>query len=131
MKVHHIGYLVKNMSEAVVDFQLLGYTVSSEAVCDNLRDIDICFMSNNETNIELIVPHQSCKNFSSLRKKIGNAPYHICYISEDFENDLEVLQEKGFLLIDSPKPAVAISNRNVAFLMSDSIGLIELLEGEE
>lgn len=77
---------------------------------------------------ELVTPDDDCNLFSKSSKKLGARPYHICYECENFFDKIEELQTQGFLLIQPPQIAPAIDNRNVAFLYSNSIGLIELVE---
>ena len=81
MRVHHIGYLVSDMSGAMQEFRRLGYDVQQGAMFDPLRQINICFMNNGSTLVELIEPAEGCRLFTKLHKKIGNAPYHIGYIT--------------------------------------------------
>ena len=135
MKVHHTGYYVKNISEAITEFKKLGYQVATDCVHDESRKISIQFLKHNSTRgrvdnslIELVAPDEDCEIFSKSSKKLGARPYHICYECENFFNKIEELQAEGFLLIQPPKVAPAIDGRNVAFLYSDAIGLIELVE---
>ena len=127
MKVHHIGYLVGNMSDSLKEFRRLGYEIQQETIHDSLRNINICFVENGSTLVELIEPCEGCKLFSSLHKKIGNAPYHICCIAEDISSQLERLQEDGYILVQPPEPAPAIDNKKAAFLMNIDAGLIEVI----
>lgn len=129
MKLHHIGYLVSNIKEAMQEFYRLGYELNQDIMHDNLRHINICFMSNNGTLVELIEPGEGCKLFTKLHKKIGNAPYHIAYITEHFITELENLQDNGYLLVQPPEPAPALENKLAAFLMNNEAGLIEVIEG--
>ena len=140
MKIHHFGYLVNNIDDAVADFQKLGYVVSSSLIFDEKRKIFIQFLEFNPTNtikneivsggtrIELITPAQGCELFSKRLRSLGSIPYHICYECQDFKEKILELQAEGFLLIREPQVAPAIENRQVVFMYSNSIGLIELLE---
>ena len=65
---------------------------------------------------------------AKLIKTYKNTPYHICYETEQFEDDIQALTENGFLSIEEPMPAPAIGGRRVCFLMNAQIGMIELLE---
>ena len=84
----------------------------------------------SEPLLELVEPDEDCTLFSKSVKKLGAHPYHICYECENFNDALKTLQTEGFLMIQPPKVAPAIDGRNVAFLYSDAIGLIELVEKE-
>ena len=131
MKVHHIGYLVGNMSDSLKEFRRLGYEIQQETIHDPLRNINICFVENGSTLVELIEPCEGCKLFSSLHKKIGNAPYHIGYITYGggggIFTEIERLQEDGYILVQPPETAPAIGNKKAAFLMNIDAGLIEVI----
>ena len=83
MKVHHVGYLVDDMNGALNEFSRLGYEIVQKTVYDPLRKINICFVENGGVMVELIEPCKDCRLFTSLQKRIGNAPYHLCYVIND------------------------------------------------
>lgn len=128
LKVHHIGYLVKKITAAVKEFEHLGYTLTQDIVYDDYRKINICFMEKDGYLIELVSPCDSASIVSGLIKKYKNCPYHLCYETTDFENDLAYLTANGYTSIDMPTPAPALHNRKVTFLMNPVIGMIELYE---
>lgn len=128
LKIHHIGYLVKHIDKAMAEFERLGYDAVSEVTYDDLRKIRICFMEKDGYRIELVSPADSSSIVSGLIKKYKNSPYHLCYETQDFENDLAALTGEGFTAIDTPAPAPALQNRRVVFLMNPFLGMIELLE---
>jgi methylmalonyl-CoA/ethylmalonyl-CoA epimerase len=129
MKVHHVGYLVKRIDKAVKEFGKLGYELESAVVRDAIRDIDICFMKKDGYVIELVSPVSEGSVVANLIKRYKNAPYHICYTSTDFNGDVAHLLSSGYVQIEEPKVAPALSNKRVVFLMNPSMGMIELLEG--
>lgn len=129
MKIHHIGYLVKNINKSIKEFENLGY-IGNIITRDEIRGIDICFMKNNNYVVELISPFCETSTVSGLMKKYKNSPYHICYISDNLEKDIQQLSSNGYTQIDNPTIAPAIDNRKVVFLMNINIGLIELVEAE-
>ena len=63
MKVHHIGYLVSDMSEAIDTFQVLGYDICQDVMHDGSRGGDFCFLKNEGTVVELIAPEEGCKEY--------------------------------------------------------------------
>lgn len=127
LKVHHIGYLVKKMEPAIRSFQALGYQQLQNTIYDDIRRVDICFMQKDGYCVELVSPAAGDSIVSGLMKKYKNSPYHICYETNDFAQDYQTLLADGFTAIDTPTPAPALQNRDAAFLMSPSIGMIELL----
>ncbi len=128
MKVHHFGYLIKNMEQAINSFKELGYTAVSESVYDNNRKINICFLDNNGTMVELIEPVSEESTVSGLFKKIGVAPYHICYIVPDLDKAISELRIRRYIITAKAMEAPALENRRVAFMYNKNVGLIELLE---
>lgn len=128
LKIHHIGYLVKKINAAVKEFERLGFTMIHGITHDDYRKIDICFLEKDGYMIELVSPTDPSSVVAGLLKKYKNSPYHICYESEHFEEDLAKLQEEGYAAIDTPTPAPAIGFRPVVFLMNASLGMIELLK---
>ena len=129
MKVHHIGYLVKNIDDAINEFVNLGFT-AGETVRDEYRGIDICFMDNDGYCVELVSPYCDESTVAGLIKKYKNTPYHLCYISNDFDRDIKELSDKGYVQMGEAKEAPAIGGRRVVFMMNGSIGMIEIVEEE-
>lgn len=128
MKIHHIGYIVKNIKKAVSDFIALGYELESECIYDEYRKIEIVFLIKDGYRIELVSPKDKESAIGSLHKKIGNSPYHICYEVSDLKKSIVEMENEGFLVTIEPQCAPAIGGADVAFLFGSSIGMIELLE---
>ena len=128
MQIHHIGYLVTNIKASMEVFINIGYKIKKEIVYDSDREVDICFLENDGILVELVSPRKSSTKFNSLKKRVGNAPYHICYIANDFFSDIGKLERNGYSIIIPPAKADAIEGRKVAFLYHQEIGLIEVLE---
>jgi len=128
MKIHHIGYLVKNLESAVVLFRRLGYLQMSNIVRDDCRKIDIVFLQMDGLTVELVSPYDPLSVVGGLAKRIGNSPYHICYQTGSFNADVETLRNMHYVLCGEPAPAPACGGKRVAFLVHPIIGMIELLE---
>ena len=127
LKIHQIGYLVKKIEAATQTFEALGYQLAQNIVYDDIRKVNICFMTKDGCCIELVSPTTEDSVVSGLMKKYKNCPYHICYETNNFEQDYQELQENGFISIDVPTPAPALQGRDVVFLTNASVGMIELL----
>ena len=127
LKIHHIGYLVKKIEAATRTFEALGYQLVQNIMYDDIRKVNICFMTKDGCCIELVSPTTEDSVVSGLMKKYKNCPYHICYETNNFEQDYQELQENGFISIDVPTPAPALQGRDVVFLTNASVGMIELL----
>ena len=127
LKIHHIGYLVKKIDRAKQTFEALGYRVEQDTVYDDIRKVDICFLLKDGYRVELVSPVSPDSVVAGLIKKYKNAPYHICYETDDYETALAELTTGGFLAIDTLTPAPALDGRRVVFLTSAGAGMIELI----
>ena len=128
MKIHHIGYLAKDMDKAAASFEALGYVKETEKVYDSIRDVDIIFMTNDGYRIELVSPKSDRSPVYATLKKLGNAPYHICYCCDDIEEAVSRLREEGYTPAGETEPAPAIGGARVCFMFRRQTGLIELVE---
>jgi len=131
MKIHHIGYLVKRLARSEESFVAMGYEVEREAKYDHIRDVNISFMKNGEYRVELIEPASKTSPLYPLLKNYKNSPYHICYFADDIEAARRELEDKGFMVIQDTETAPALDGRNVIFMVSGDIGIIELVEPSE
>ena len=114
MKIHHVGYLVKDIKGAKEEFLKLGYS-DGKITRDDYRGIDICFMENSGCMVELISPFRDDSMVSGLIKKYKNSPYHLCYIADNFEQEIEHLTANCYIQMGEAREAVAIDGRRVVF----------------
>lgn len=129
MNIEHIGYAVRRMDKAIEAFHKLGYVFKPE-VDDTDRNIKIAFGEKDGYRIELVCPLD--KNMASpIDKYLSNAPgtpYHICYGSTDFDEDIEHLKSCGFKVVIEPRKAIAFGGKRVVFMMCLGFGLMEIVE---
>ena len=128
MKIHHIGYLVKNIETSLSDFKKLNYKEISNKVLDEHRNVFIQFIQNGEYVVELIAPYNESSPIKNLLTKMGSSPYHLCYEVEKIEDTIKNLIVDGYTIIEEPNKAIAINNKRVTFLYKKNIGIIELVE---
>ncbi|MFX0125917.1 MAG: VOC family protein [Candidatus Hodarchaeota archaeon] len=130
MKIHHIGYAVRDLKVSVPEFLKLGYKNLTETIFDEIRNVAIQFMKNDSYLIELIAPLNDNSPVDNILSKIGNSPYHICYEVDDLFYQIKRFSDEGYLVIEDAKEALGIDNQRVAFLFSSKVGLIELIEAK-
>lgn len=128
LKIHHFGYLVKHIEEALKVFQQMGYVCTGKLVRDMTRKIDILFLRKDGIVVELIAPQSQESPYYPLLARYRNAIYHICYETEQFETDIAALQEAGFRCTEAPAKAAALDGRRVAFYVHPQMGIVEILE---
>lgn len=127
MKVHHIGYAVKNLEQSIAAFEALGYS-SGAITADAGRKIRIAFLRNGSECVELVAPDGDESPVDGVLKSIGPTPYHICYEVPDMESALAELQHSRWIVTKQAEPAPAIGGARVAFLYHRRVGMIELVE---
>ncbi len=128
MRIHHVGYLVRNIEKAELYFEKLGYVPEGEVCFDEYRNADIIFIASHGYRIELVCPNKK-SDIYPLLKKYGNSPYHICYEVEDIDLSVEELRSNGYLMFTKIAPAPAIDmNATVVFLTHAQVGMIELVQ---
>lgn len=129
-KLHHVGFLVRNIDSAVTQFtQLLGYTVESPLIEDPVQTAFVQFLRQPGAGhwLELICPNSEHSKLSnSLRK--GGGLNHLCYEVDDIEAAYTSLHQRGLVLLAAPTPAVAFPSRRIAWLMGKDNLLVELVE---
>lgn len=128
MKIHHVGYLVKNLELSVDEFKRLGYKEEGNIVKDDIRKVLIQFLFKDNLKVELISPFDKDSDVYNLMKRYVNTPYHFCYSTKMIDEDLKKLLEGGYIIIKDKQEAPAIDGKNVIFLLNPNLGIIELLE---
>ncbi|MCR5183078.1 MAG: VOC family protein [Opitutales bacterium] len=132
LKLAHIGVAVADMTTARQVYIENGY-LCGNVVYDPVQKVNICFAEKpDEPRVELI---EAAAEDAPVRKILENGEpavaYHVCYAVADLEKSIADLRKENWLLVKNPVPAVACGNARVAFLYSQSAGLIELLEEDK
>lgn len=129
MKIDHIGYAVKRIDRAIASFEKLGFSFES-VIEDYDRNVKLVFGDNDGYRIELVSPLDKGKEspVDQYLSNIPGTPYHICYQSADFDNEIESLKQKGFKEVIAPSKAIAFDGRRVVFMMNLGFGLMEIVE---
>jgi methylmalonyl-CoA/ethylmalonyl-CoA epimerase len=128
LRFNHIGVAVSDMVETQQIYTKLGYNVS-EIIYDPIQKVNICFVKSfAEPDIELIQPVSPASPVSSILKKNGNIPYHLCYSTKDIEKSIGQLRELKFIAVGPIVEANALNNQKICFLYQRNYGLIELVQ---
>ena len=139
IRLNHIGFVVRNISEFSELFGALGLREVTKPEPDPLQKVIACFMAtqcDSDVYIELIEPSEDHSPVSNFLKKRGGGLHHICFEVDDLEKTVQDLEERGFNFVVRPVDCVGYDrsfNREgqrvsqVAFFLADKF-LIELLE---
>ena len=128
MKVHHIGYAVPDIAKAVLEFESLGWKVSSEITDDMPRQVRIVFMRNGDQLVELVAPLSAASPICKTLQKGSGTPYHICYEVANLETAEAELKKMRFITFKKAAVAPAIGGRRVIFMYAKNVGVVELVE---
>jgi methylmalonyl-CoA/ethylmalonyl-CoA epimerase len=128
-QVNHIGIAVKSLDEHipfyrdVLGLKLLGI----EEVAD--QHVRTAIFQVGEVRIELLEPTDAQSPIAGFLQKRGEGMHHIALQSDNLEQELKQVQDKGVRLIDK-QPRLGAHNLKIAFLHPKSTGnvLIELCE---
>ncbi|MDR0823125.1 MAG: VOC family protein [Endomicrobium sp.] len=131
MKIHHIGYLVKEIDKAIEEFKKLGFIITIEKCFDGNYIADFAFLQKDGYCVELICPVNDKSPIYGLMKKHKNSPYHICYEVDNIEQTINDLIKQGYLLFKEIFSVSVLNNKRFSFLMNSHIGMIELTEKKD
>ena len=128
----HIAIAVPDFDAAIERFLLdfgLNYKGTEDVVSAKTKT---AFFPIEGTKIELIHPLNEEGPVQKYLDKKGGGLHHICFKTDDIEDDMERLKEKGYRFL-SETPQKGAHGTRVAFIHPKSAGgvLIELAEHPE
>lgn len=132
-RFHHLGIAVRDMDGAIESYaQMLGLRLLGPPVDDPIQRVRVCFLGSDapgEIVYELVTPLVAGEK-SPIDRVLekGNTSYHVCYEVPGLERAIADLVAAGCYVIAEPVPAVAFAGRRIAWLMTGTRHLIELLE---
>jgi methylmalonyl-CoA/ethylmalonyl-CoA epimerase len=133
MKIHHYGIVTRNLEEEVKNFLVNIPTATvSETIVDPLQKCKIIFLTFEGGMLEFITPNALDSPVSNILLRGQAFHHHICIETNNFEDTIDDWQtgDERWLMVSSPKPAVAFNGRKVAFFVNATGLLVELLEGK-
>ncbi|HPN38408.1 MAG TPA: VOC family protein [Melioribacteraceae bacterium] len=127
LKFHHIAVATSNIIKTSEIYKKLGFELGN-TYDDLIQQVQVQFAQADKISIELVTPLSDNSPIKNILNKIGTSPYHVCFLTDDFDNDYKYLLELGFIDLTGCKPAKAFDNKNIVFLYNDSFGLIEIVD---
>lgn len=128
-KLHHVGIAVHDMPAAIDEYvRLFNYVLSSGPYDDPLQQVSVCFLHHpaDGTVLELVAPLGDSSTIKRHLKQGG--PYHLCYEVPDLRAAMQFLEQQGAFLVSGPTPAVAFGMRPIAWFVTSTRLLVELLQ---
>ena len=129
IEMDHVGYAVRDIQETAAPYVAAGWELS-EIFNEEVQHTKIAFLNKpGMTTIELVSPLSEGGGapVDKILRLQGVAPYHICYVVEDIWEAVEDLHQEGFVPLFLPVKSIAMSNREICYLYSDKVGVIEIV----
>ncbi len=117
-RLHHVGMAVASIA---------AHAPKATVTHDPRQRVHVAFVDLAGTRIELIEPAGEGSPIARSLEK-GAKIVHLCYEVDDLEGALEIATTHGFRRLQPPTPAPAFDGRRIAWCISGTYGLIELLE---
>jgi methylmalonyl-CoA/ethylmalonyl-CoA epimerase len=132
MIIDHICFAVKNISEGIAYWEsVFGYRQMTEMVQNSLQKVKVVFLSKEgSVLIKLIEPVEENQSLINYVNR-GGGFHHLCFKTENMEEQLSELKAKGMLTLVQPQPGEAFNNHNIAFLLARYGLNIELIDTDE
>jgi len=132
MKIDHICFAVKNISEGISYWEdLFGYRQMTEVIVNSLQKVKVSFLCKEDSMlVKLIEPlagNQSLVNFVNR----GGGFHHLCFRVEDMDKQISELKEKGLLMLVPPQPGEAFNKHDIAFMLARNGLNVELIDTNE
>ena len=129
LSLHHIGILVKDVSQSMQGYVSMGYALASDIIHDPIQTAIAQFLRlpGDSVFLELIAPNGPDSKLSNALKKQPGF-HHVCYSTPGIEGACAALASEGWFLITPPVAAVAFPGRRIAWLRGADRLLVELVE---
>ena len=129
LKLEHLGFAVKNLSEADELYgRLLGTgPYKREKVLS--ENVITSFFKVGEVKIELLEATSNESPIAGFIKKRGEGIHHVAFEVQDIELEVQRLRAEGFRIIND-EPKKGADNKLVTFIHPKSVGgvLVELCQ---
>ena len=129
--LHHLGYVVRSISEAAGEFtSSMALTWDEQIIHDPIQQVRVSFFHPLDIRnpvYELVEPSGSGSPVNKFLSK-GGGLHHTCYKVNDLEQTLCKVRARSWVVISTPKPAVAFGGSRVAWVCSRNRLLVEFLE---
>lgn len=125
MKLHHIGYIVKDIEQ--YEKSLL-FEKKIKQLFDPVQNSQMALYSNfSDSYVELIQPlNEESFTYNFLQKQ-GNSYHHLCYEVAGRDELSRVVTEQKLVAIKGPLPAILFDNREVWFYFSRNRQIVEFV----
>lgn len=107
-RIHHVGIVVRSLDEAFAFYRdALSLPVHKEAVIQD-QGVRAALLTIGESEIELLEPIAPGTGVARFLEQRGEGLHHLCFETEDVNEELETAKRRGVTLIDQqPRAGLA------------------------
>ncbi len=132
-RLHHVGFVVTDLSAAEQHFEGLGYRRRADAVSDDYQRASLLFLSRTgasagEPLIELICPLDESARTHAFTTRNQFQIHHLCYGTDDIERTVAEMRAARFTQVQPVVAAPAIGGSRISFFYARPVGLFEVVE---
>jgi methylmalonyl-CoA/ethylmalonyl-CoA epimerase len=113
LKIDHLGIAVKDLAEAVLSYEALGFAVDATHDVPTER-VRAAFLPVGESHLELLEPTDPSSVIARFLEKRSGL-HHVCVLVEDIDAALAELKARGVPVLDET-PRVGAGGCRVAFV---------------
>ena len=131
---HHTGFVVASIDACLDQFmRSVGAAWHTDVILDPIQRVKVVFLvpeGPGEPRIELVEPVGEKSPVWRFLER-GGGLHHICYEVSDVPQQLAHMLTVGATVIRRPRPALALGNRQIAWVTTAEKLLIEYLQMAE
>ena len=107
-KIHHLGIVVRSLDAAYAFYRdALALPVHKEAVIQD-QGVRAALLTIGESEIELLEPIAPGTGVARFLEQWGEGLHHLCFETDDVNEELETAKRRGVRLIDQqPRAGLA------------------------
>ena len=107
-KIHHLGIVVRSLDAAYAFYRdALSLPVHKEAVIQD-QGVRAALLTIGESEIELLEPIAPGTGVARFLEQRGEGLHHLCFETDDVNEELETAKRRGVRLIDQqPRAGLA------------------------
>ena len=123
--IGHLGIVVKNIEKSL---NALSQIVDFEPPTINEfpdKKMKCAVVEMNGTALEFLQDNSEDGFLAKFNREKGDAIHHFCLLSDDMEEDVAALKDKGVQMRDL-EPRIGLRGKKIAFTAPDALGGISI-----
>lgn len=119
--ISHLGLAVQNLDQAIVRYEVLGFTVDHRWV-DEGEGMEAAELSSDSARVELMRPLRVDSPVGKFLARRGEGVHHVCYAVDDVSEELAAARARGLETLDLEPRAGGGGRTLVGFVHPRSMG---------